>query len=174
MPSAKKETLLSDVLEQGDYGHFKARLLEESVGQFQRAHQPRRSHVPLALAAALLLAATLVPFLLDRAVEQAAHNVQPATPVIVPAAEPAPLIVETRPLPPAFVVRTVPDRGLTVHTPHTRLHPGMLVTTTMNTPAIDDHELLALFPNRGVGFVEIDGDRRLFVSTPRENTEAPN
>lgn len=174
MPSSKKETLLREVLEQGDYVGFKARLLEESVGQFRRDHQPRRSHVPLALAAALLFAATLVPFILDHPVEQAANNVPPATPVIVPAAEAVPLIVETKPLPPAFVVRTVPDRGLTVQTPHTRLQPGMLVISTINTPAIDDHELLALFPNRGAGFIEIDGERRLFVSAPRKNTGAPN
>ncbi len=85
--------------------------------------------------------------------------------------EPAPVfeIVQTSPLPESAVIRSVAQRSLIVTTDPRGLPPHLIVQTTEPTETVTDDQLLALFPNRPAGLIQLPTDEKLFVlGPPRE------
>lgn len=162
MRSPETERLLKEVLEDGEYAEFRARMLRESRAAFRAERRRRPVAMWLALAAAGLLAATLAwRASVKPGTELAAVPVPPSS--AAPAMEG--LQVRTAPAPEGWVLRTVSAPAV-VATVTTR-PAGVLAVRTVGGgyEVIDDRELLALVAPEGGGFVtDASGARRLYVA----------
>ena len=198
MPSSfEKQKLLADVLQDGNYEQFRRDLLRQTRQEFRRQHRRRaRGALPwLALAATLLLGMFLgqrylpqgsslrtktmtaqLPAMVPVESGGAASSASPSDPAALeelapPVVEPAPVfeIVQTSPLPESAVIRSVAQRSLIVTTDPRGLPPHLIVQTTEPTETVTDDQLLALFPNRPAGLIQLPTDEKLFVlGPPRE------
>lgn len=172
MPSSDKQKLLHDVLREGeDYQRFRSDVLRASTHEYRRYHRKKTLYLTLALAACAAFLLVLSAFFYSNrpstpplyqanfSGSSRAHSTpsQPATPTLPSSATDAPKtfeLVETTPPPPIFVVRSVLDQSILVH------------TTPFFLPTINDTELLALFSDRPTAFVHSGSQKHFLILGP--------
>jgi hypothetical protein len=155
----KPNSLLSDVLAEGDYPAFREALAArvEAEARLRRSHRATRW---LALAACIALAAGLL-FQNHRPVRSTSSG--PAT----PATEPS-YVLRTQPLLPAQILSTAPLALVEL----TTAPLGSIALSTDHSsppPSISDAELLRLFPNHATALASTaTGIRKFFFVEPED------
>lgn len=162
MRSSDQEKLLDDLLRDPNYEAFRAEVYDLSLTEFRAGRRRHSAALYLAVAASIVLAGLLAM--------TARNQKQPALTTHVPAVviqnDQVPIIsfVETVPLGTWDVVRSVPDRTVMVEIQERA--PGT-VEFFQSNPAtvseVNDAQLLALFPNDGVGFIHTASGKRLVL-----------
>jgi hypothetical protein len=179
MQSSEKERLLRDILAEGGYADFKNDLYGKTAAEFRRTHGRRVSFLPWALAASLAMSGYAWYFFMGRTGPQRtiqAHSVEQTS-------EPAWVVQTPRSLAEELLVRSSTAERVTVKSEPSRVtsvnssRGNLAVVSSMKTdplvvstdlhwspPLITDKELLGLFPDQPVGFVQgKDGHREFLV-----------
>ena len=167
--SFEKQKLVRDVLHEGDYDDFREKVFRETRREFRRGH--RRRLLPwIALAGCVLVSGFLVSTWFPRANRKAAGPKPSILPgdvnrEVTHAAETFFTVVETVSLPDSAVVRSVAQQSLIVSTDGRGL-PSRIVAVSSPAAApatLNDQQMLALFANRPVGFMEDSSGQRFFI-----------
>lgn len=159
MFSSEKEKILEAVLDTEEYSDFRRKAYHAGRAVIRRRRAPVYPWLAIAAAAAALLLVFVV------ATRQ--KPVQTAT--YAPVATAAPeidsnskvVIVETKPIDETMVVRSVPNKALTITTAS--------VSLSKRPTPLSDEELVAMFADQGAGFVGSGENRHFVIARPADD-----
>ena len=151
MPSSEEQQLLNDVLRDADYAAFRAETYEMSLAEFNGGRQRPLTGILLAVAAVALVAVLNALSLKTQKEPPTDRPVIARTPK-ANAASPESFLVNSSPLPPAEIIRSVADQGQVIHTQvgHVSAVPFVRSNPATLSP-MQDTELLALFLSDSLG-----------------------
>ena len=157
MHSSDKQKLLEATVAVGDYEAFREALLQSTAREFRRCHKKLNIFKWwMGLAASFVLAAVIFQAFSRREIAPGAvatqfqkSIAQPARPKIETRKHHF-AVIETRPMNPLDIIRTVPDQSA-------------IVRTRRQLPEISDHQLFALFKHQPTGFIQETDGRRFIV-----------
>jgi hypothetical protein len=152
MRSYKNNQLLDDVIETEELKRFREEIFSRGLGVI-KAKQRRRYHW-WGIAAAVAVLGIAIVILSGKPEEQPRGGIAEEGAV----ARPRVNVVSTRPIDPTIVVRSVPNRALVITTAGSYF--------ARKPAAVSDEELVALFAERGAGFIGSGSNRFFVVSRP--------
>jgi hypothetical protein len=169
MPSSEKQRLLNEVVENRDFEAFRKEMFQAGLAELRRSRSStmrtwRRSAIAVSLVASLVVAGIIF----------SSPRQQPKQKAETPKPSKSELYVESTPLDPKDIVRSVADRGLMVRTTRFSSPSLAIVETRSSVPMLDDAELLGLFPGRPAGFIRTAGHVELvLLDRSGSETRAP-
>jgi hypothetical protein len=172
MPSSEEQQLLNDVLRDADYAAFRAEVYETSLAEFNAGRQRPLTGVFLAVAAVVLVG-VLIAFSLTTQKEPGADRQVVSSTISGNDHVSELFLVNSSPLSPAEVIRSVPDQSETIYTQVSSLAAIQSVYSNPTTLSpMRDTDLLALFLSDSLGFLRTaKGDSLYYFSAQRPRLE---